>query len=111
MSLLVQQRCLNHAQREAAARCPRCRRFYCRECVTDHDDQVICAACLKNLTLRKGGKGAGLLRACGRWSAALAGCCLLFWLFYATSRLILSVPDTFHEGVFWKKPSPNKNRE
>ncbi len=41
------KRCFNHAGREAAARCPGCRRFYCRECVTEHDGRVLCAECLR----------------------------------------------------------------
>jgi hypothetical protein len=49
MSALVHQRCFNHATREAVARCPQCSQFFCRECITEHDDRVICAACLKKL--------------------------------------------------------------
>ncbi len=49
MPALASQRCLNHATREAVARCPECGHFYCRECITEHDDRVICASCLKKL--------------------------------------------------------------
>ena len=49
MRSLSLQRCFNHAHREAAARCPECTHFYCRECITEHDDRVICAACLRKL--------------------------------------------------------------
>jgi hypothetical protein len=39
--------CFNHAERLAVARCPECTRSYCRECVTEHDEKLICAACLR----------------------------------------------------------------
>ena len=35
--------------REAVARCPECTQFFCRECITEHDDRVLCSACLKKL--------------------------------------------------------------
>ena len=44
------QRCRNHAEREAVARCPGCGHHFCRECVTEHDDRILCAACLRKLT-------------------------------------------------------------
>lgn len=49
MPALIHQRCFNHATREAVARCPECSQFFCRECITEHDDRVICSACLKKL--------------------------------------------------------------
>ena len=45
--LLAHQRCFNHATREAVARCPECHHFFCRECITEHDDRVLCTGCLK----------------------------------------------------------------
>lgn len=39
-------RCVLHTQREAAARCPECKRFFCRECITEHDGRVLCSGCL-----------------------------------------------------------------
>jgi uncharacterized paraquat-inducible protein A len=50
MSETWRTRCHNHPQREAAARCPECGRFFCRECVTEHEGRVICSACLRALT-------------------------------------------------------------
>ena len=44
------QRCANHPHREAAARCPQCLGFFCRECVTEHEFRVLCAACIRRLT-------------------------------------------------------------
>jgi len=44
---LVEQRCWNHELREAVCRCPGCGRCFCRECVTEHEERLLCAACLK----------------------------------------------------------------
>src|ERR1700722_16968074 len=40
-------RCSNHAERLAVARCLACRNSFCRECVTEHDGRLTCAACLR----------------------------------------------------------------
>ena len=55
-SALTHQRCFHHSHREAVARCPECRQFYCRECVTEHDYRVICATCLKKIAAGYWGK-------------------------------------------------------
>ena len=47
MSDLARQQCFNHPGREAIVRCPSCRRDYCRECVTEHDERYLCSACLR----------------------------------------------------------------
>ena len=65
MQNLVDQRCFNHHLREAVARCPECTHFFCRECITEHDDRIICAACLRKLARKPSSdrRGfAGLLR-------------------------------------------------
>ncbi len=49
MTALAQQRCFRHDLREAAGRCPSCRRYYCRECLTEHDRRLLCVACLAKL--------------------------------------------------------------
>ena len=43
---LARERCWNHAAREAVCRCPGCARFFCRECVTEHDARLLCASCV-----------------------------------------------------------------
>jgi hypothetical protein len=51
MSLpLLQQRCWNHESREAVCLCPQCGRSYCRECVSEHDFRLLCAACLRTIS-------------------------------------------------------------
>ena len=100
MEQLSHQRCFNHFQREAVARCPECARFYCRECITEHDDRVICAACLKQiirlpLTQRKGVVGAVRLFQC------LFGVATLWFFFYLIGDGLLRLPTSFHEGTLW----------
>jgi len=98
---LVQQRCHNHSAREAVARCPECGQFFCRECITEHEDRVICTACLrklarKPLTQRRGLK---LLRQAGQFLAALV---LAWFFFYIIGESLAALPDSFHEGGIWK---------
>jgi hypothetical protein len=102
MSTLIHQRCYNHALREAVARCPSCARFYCRECVTEHEDRVLCAECVRKLP-------AGARSGAGRLSAILRvlqfGCATLAaWLFfYWIGQVLLSIDPAFHEGTMWKE--------
>ena len=101
MPTLTHQRCLNHARREAVARCPACLQFFCRECVTEHDDRVICAACLKQLVrvplLQRPGF-AGTLRA----AQGLLGLMTAWFFFYLIGAALLSLPTPFHEGTLWQ---------
>jgi hypothetical protein len=46
MAPLRQQRCLNHAAREAVCRCLGCGNFFCRECVVLFESRLLCAPCL-----------------------------------------------------------------
>ncbi|MDP6045273.1 MAG: rhomboid family protein [Phycisphaerae bacterium] len=99
-SELVHRRCDNHADREAAARCPECKRFFCRECVTEHDGRVICADCLTAAASESDSR---------RWSpatltpylAATAGMLAAWTAYYYLGRILLGIPHQFHEGVMW----------
>ena len=103
MSSLSRQRCFNHALREAAARCPECGHNYCRECITDHDDRVICAACLRKLT-------ASTAPARSRFTGymsffqVLAGLFLVWLFFYWLGEGLLSISTSSHESKVWKIP-------
>ncbi len=97
MSLLVQHRCVVHAGREAAARCPSCRQYFCRECVTEHDGRLLCAACLRRLTSPAANRTS-------RWKhlwllLQLGSGILLTWLaFHLLGQLLLETPSEWHEG-------------
>jgi hypothetical protein len=98
---LVQQRCANHSQREAVARCPDCGRFYCRECITEHEDRVLCAACLAKKAGRKSRTRSWVTRI-GRVGLLLASFLFLWIFFYVCGRTLLAIPSSFHEGTFLK---------
>ena len=100
MKDLAHQRCFNHAQREAVARCPECGHFFCRECVTEHDDRVICAACLGKLArapLLRRRAFAGLVRS----AQCALGLFVAWFFFYLIAEALLSIPASFHEGTLW----------
>lgn len=101
MNTISQQRCFNHTQREAVARCPECLRFFCRECITEHDSRVFCAQCLKRLTK---GEQSVKVRHGGiiMITKTVAGFLCLWLLFYGLGRTLISIPSSFHEGTLWK---------
>jgi hypothetical protein len=101
MQNLLNQRCFNHAGREAVARCPECRQFFCRECVTEHDDRFVCSACLKKLARTKLARRpvfVGFLR-----FAQCAVSLLIAWFFFfLIGDALLRLPASFHEGTLWQ---------
>ncbi len=108
MSLpLTRQRCTIHLEREAAARCPSCERFFCRECVTEHDGRLLCAACLRALftaaprpALARRSWRKPLLAAAR--AAVLTFSLLLSWFFFdLLGRKLASLPDEFHLDALW----------
>jgi hypothetical protein len=104
---LIHQHCLNHAAREAVARCPGCGQYFCRECVTEHDDRVLCAVCLRKAgrrpLLQRGGF-AGVTRL----AQCLAGLLAAWFFFYLIGETLLAIPASFHEGTLWQTDSPGK---
>lgn len=101
MTELTHQRCLNHAAREAVARCPECRQHFCRECVTEHEDRVICSACLKKLAAVPLLKRPGFALA-GRAVQCIIGIFFAWFFFYLIGAGLLSLPASFHEGTLWE---------
>lgn len=101
MPALIHQRCFNHATREAVARCPECSQFFCRECITEHDDRVICSACLKKLAR------VPLLHRPAFARVLQIGQCLLgifaaWFFFYLIGSALARLPTSFHEGTLWQ---------
>jgi len=98
---LAQQRCFNHSNREAVARCPECERFFCRECVTEHEDRVVCARCLASLL------EAPTLRRSYAWALVRLVQCVfslfLAWAFFCLlGQGLLALPSSFHETGMWQ---------
>jgi hypothetical protein len=98
---LAQQHCLNHPAREAAAQCPQCRQFFCRECITEHDDRILCAVCLRRLA-QAAGAPRRPLRALGRAGLAAGGLLTAALFFYWVAQILLLIPAPWHDGTLWK---------
>ncbi len=86
--------------REAVACCTECRQFYCRECITEHEDRAICASCLRKMAAETTPR---------RWRLGWAftalpcvfGFIVLWFFFYFCGQALLSIPSSFHEGTLW----------
>jgi hypothetical protein len=101
MQNLHHQRCFNHATREAAARCPECGRFFCRECVTEHDDRVVCSACLSQLARKPVVQGPAFARL-ARFGQGVAGLLIAWFFFFLIGEGLLRIPAQFHDGTLWQ---------
>jgi hypothetical protein len=98
------QRCVHHPDREAAARCPECRRFFCRECVSEHDGRVLCASCLA-AGLRVQATGSSRFGLIGRAVFGLLGLFLAWWFFDLVGQGLMRLPASVHEGSVWENIS------
>lgn len=101
MNSLANRKCFNHQFREAAARCPECGRHFCRECVTEHEGRVLCALCIDGLAGGSDSKSRRF-RWITRFFLFLSGIAGTWMFFYFIGRILLSIPDSFHEGTIWK---------
>lgn len=102
MSIDLAQHCVFHPAREAVARCPDCRRFFCRECVSEHADRVLCASCLARV-LRVEKRERSFFRPILRSGLALVGVLLAWWFFDLLGRGLMKLPASVHEGTIWKQ--------
>jgi hypothetical protein len=106
MTALARQICLNHPHREAVARCVECARFFCRECIADHEGRLICASCLHKLAgaaVQVARTWPGAVRAVAK---SLVGFTLAWLCFYNAGRALVQLPSTFHEDLWnatWSK--------
>jgi hypothetical protein len=95
------RRCARHSTREAAARCPACGEYFCRECVVEHEGRLLCSSCLARKTARRARRlplGLAVRRVCGLGLAVLVA-----WAaFYAVAALLLKLPPNFHDGTIWR---------
>ena len=96
MTRLAVQRCLTHAEREAAARCPECRRFFCRECVTEHLGRMMCTRCVAQLQSVPARRYGSLVR----WGVyCLAGFFFAWLCMYYLGMGLARIPASFHGGT------------
>lgn len=103
MATLALQRCLHHGEREAIARCPECGNFFCRECITEHDERIICASCLAKITRPAKAKVSRFrLAALRPWISAIAGLVVAWLSFYTIGRMLVAIPSSFHASSIWQ---------
>jgi hypothetical protein len=98
---LARERCFNHEWREAAAKCLQCGRYYCRECIVEHEDRMVCAPCLVRLTAARA-KRKARLSSLGRAGLCFIGILTAWLFFYLIGRGLLALPSSFHEGSIWR---------
>jgi hypothetical protein len=79
-----------------------CRNTYCRECVTEHEGRVVCAACLRNVLSEKGATRRRILRVMAG-GLPLAGLLLAWLMFYGVGRALMMIPASVHDGTAWGK--------
>lgn len=98
---LSRKRCFHHPTREAVAVCPECGHYFCRECITEHEDRVICAHCLEAAHSHApvSRRFTAVYRVLAFWGALF----FLWLFFYYWGQLLLSLPASFHEGTLWKE--------
>lgn len=99
-ALNLPQTCWNHETREAVCRCPVCFRSFCRECVSEHEGRLLCAACLRLAAVAAPPDGPGLRRIAPL--AMFVGGFFLAWLiFFGMGKSLLEIVRRLEE------PSPS----
>src|SRR5438128_2599445 len=104
MNVSLAQRCVHHANREAVARCPECGRFFCRECVSEHEDRVLCASCLARVG-RVEKRERSILGLFLRSFLAMLGFLTAWWFFDLLGQGLMKLPASVHEGTVWESAS------
>ena len=98
---LSQTTCLIHADRAATARCPKCRTFYCGECITEHHGKLTCARCLSEEKVKPEVKRSRFslpLMPVVHLAIAVAACWAFYYFFAQT---LARNPNKFHDGTVW----------
>jgi hypothetical protein len=94
--LALHQRCWNHETREAVCRCPSCGRPFCRECVSEHEARLLCAACLSAQVRERQPRRGRFAPA----ALAVAGILLAWLLFYGAGRTLILVTARIQEAAW-----------
>lgn len=104
MSVVATRKCVQHATREAVARCPSCGGNFCAECVVEHDGRLLCTRCLAREKV--------IVPAAPRrawWSrfknlVATAVCVVGLWVvFYVVGSWLKLIPTHVHDGSVWRE--------
>ena len=97
------QRCWNHEGREAVCRCPECGRSFCRECVTEHETRLLCAACLRVLVSARASRRGGMGRRMAPALLALAGLLLAWVLFFGAGETLIWFTGRVEQGAWQER--------
>jgi len=97
---VLHERCWNHEAREAGCRCPSCGRSFCRECVTEHEDRLLCATCLRN-TASAATARSGRLRRMAPALMTAAGLMLAWAIFFGAAESIITITER-SERMSWE---------
>ena len=96
---LTLQRCLIHVDREAVARCPICRNYFCRECVTEHEGKFLCSGCLQGVVAG----GEPVRQNAERFMLVIRmtiGMAIAWLFFYLIAQLLMLIPPNVHDGSY-----------
>ena len=96
---LAARRCLVHPEREAAARCPSCHQYYCRECVVEHESRFLCAACLQK-SIQTGTRRSAIRLDWLIPLRLLLGFIIAYVSFYVIERILLLIPINLYNGAW-----------
>ena len=100
MPTILCEKCFNHPEREAVARCPECGRFYCRECVTESDFRVLCATCLAQGSIQEKRSRSWAFRRVGEWVLLILSLGLTWSIFFTLGKGLAAIPTlAIHEVV------------
>jgi len=97
---LLQHRCWNHEAREAVCRCLQCGRSFCRECVTEHQSRLLCAACIRSAT-QTAATGRGRMRRMAGVGLTVAGVALAWAIFFGAAEGLITITER-SERVAWQ---------
>ena len=82
-------------------RCPGCRRGFCRECVAEHEQRLLCAACLRAAAPTAAPPpGHRLLR---RAALALAGILLAWIVLFCAGEAILAFTGRLEQTAWVRR--------
>ena len=101
MTPVVHRRCLHHADREAVARCPECGRFFCRECISEHDERILCTACLGKL-VAPAARAPRSFESIFLVGQSLLAVAIIWFFFFLIGRVLVAIPSNFHDGKIWQ---------
>jgi hypothetical protein len=100
---LLDSRCFSHVDREAVAKCGKCNRFYCRECITEIDRKLICSSCQKEDHAAPVEKKRRLFEVPFLLFRGMLGFGILWSLFYFMGKLLLLIPADYHNASYLEK--------